>query len=51
MISTVTEMLDNFIQKQMTIKNSVYTDLKEEVKEYEELNSNLLQNKLSYDST
>lgn len=42
MISTVTEMLDNFTQRQMTIKSSIHTDLKEEIKEYEEMNSNLL---------
>lgn len=42
MISTMTEMLDNFTQKQMIGKTNIHTDLKEEIEKYEEMTNNLL---------
>lgn len=42
MISIMTEMLDNFTQKQLIKKTNMHTDLKEEIKKYEEMNNTLL---------
>lgn len=42
MISTMSEMLENFTQRQMVNNSNVHSDLKEEITNYEEFNNDLL---------